>query len=372
MKNRIENNMQHNTCIPKETMAGYINDTLDKKSFLNVSAHLEGCEYCSEAYHGLKQIGDFSALNALPALWQKRTGIKSANTSFIVSKLTWTVMSIVIIISGILIFNKNNSDTKDQHSLSKPENFLIGLNAPPEEENETNDSKNNREKAAIAAHESISGEQGEIKMEELEIPNKIPEKEAFALNGNYTPEINVSTYHRSAVSEIIYLENLKTINYSKRYSKSQSRLDGILTHVIAPYENKEQQDKKLAESQKNNYAITYEKALSNGLKNYNKGLFQQAVNDFDIILRQFPKDLNCKFYKALCYESTGKYSEAEKLFSETMHDADDSFFEEAKWHLALSKIGLEENSEAKNILKQIISDNGFYKSKAEAILKELK
>lgn len=103
MKNRIENTIQYNTCVPKETMIAYIINTLDKKSFLNVRAHLEGCEYCSEAFSGLKQMDDFSALHSLPTLWEKRTGLKSsAGTSSYISKITRGIVSVAIVITCVL------------------------------------------------------------------------------------------------------------------------------------------------------------------------------------------------------------------------------------------------------------------------------
>jgi hypothetical protein len=375
MKRRIENRMHLNKCIPKETMIGYIDNTLDKNSFLNVCAHLESCEYCSEAFKGLNQLDDFSMLNSLPVFWQKRTGLKAASgISSYVSTITRVVVSLAIVISCVVFFNNDSRNLKKEDQISGQTEFLFHRQAETSEERKADESTINNHPSYAEDYPEKNENKlpAQVKKTEPEILDKIARKEVFVLNKNDIPDIKVSANHRSSPSEIIYLENLKTINCSKKYSGSQTQLKGIITGVIAQYENYDQQSKMHNESGKYTYAISYEQALSNGLRNFNNGLYRQAIADFDIILRQFPKDLNCKFYKALCYENTENFEEAGKLFSETMNDFDDSFFEEAKWHFALSKIKLEKIPEAKYILKQIISDNGFYKAKAETMLIELK
>lgn len=354
-------------CISKEVMIRYIHYELDETSFLDVCHHIESCEYCSEALKGLKQLPDLSSLNVLPLLWHKRTGFNtpSQQTGYF-SKLIIGALSAVLIVSIFVFIQKDNK--KISKISEKTENNKV-ISPPVNIEKLTETEVGNNEMLPpmnVARGDKLEPD----RIPENEIQNKVPLIEAYILNKS-SADRDILPGTKSFSEKIIYFEDLKTVDYSKKYSMESWDIK-MQGHVDAQYENKQQRNKKLAASLKDFYAVSYEKVLSGGLRNLKRGYYLDAISDFDFLLNYFPADLNCKFYRTLCLENLGSYAEAKKQFSEIISSPVNVFYEESKWHLALSEIGLKNYTEAKNILRETVAENGFYKSKAEEMLEELK
>ncbi len=354
------------SCVSKVEMVGFIKNKLNEESAIRIHNHIESCEYCNEAFTGLKQLPDFTSLNSLPVLWKKRISHTIPDASLTRIKLFSGISAVVILISTFIFFN---ADFRKENLSGKPTGGQADLHdtlisqAKIVTEQEAELVKN----TPIASETKTSKEELLNETHYNKFEKTIPPIEAFIMNNNLSA--NVNFYNKKIFTEkIIYLENLKTLDYTEKYSGKTFSTNAILNNLSAKFENKEAQENALKDQELKTHFISYAGALSAGLKKYNNKFYKEAIRDFDLILEQFPADINCRFYIALCREATGNFHEAEKLYLEFISEPENIFYEESKWHLALCKAELKDFVAARRILEQIVSDNSFYKNQAEKFL----
>lgn len=366
MKNKIET-MKFGSCIAKNQLVLYLQNNLDRNSSDLIDSHIKSCEYCAEAIEGLKQLPDINSLNALPLLWKNRTGISTPSMKYPhYSKLIYVALSVAVVVVAIFIYQGN--DSKSIQEISKQE--IKNSYYMPDEVNE-NKSVETLTQAGSKNSSMNQTDSREVEPDRaIKIAERIQPIEIYTFNKT-SVEYCIALHHKNSNEKIIYLENLKTIDYSEKYKNKTNQLQQAIGGVSALYDNRDQQRKAENISSEESYNLSYEKALSNGLRDMNNGNFNEAIEDFNLILRYFPSDMNCKFYKSLAYENIFNYENAEPFLQELSSSVTNAFYEEAKWHLALVKLSSEKRHEAKDLLNEIVSEQGFYKAQAEEKLEIL-
>jgi len=192
------------------------------------------------------------------------------------------------------------------------------------------------------------------KISKLHISSVKNENVADSLNN-----VNITEFIDMPTS---YMHEFKVADYSKIYQnkiKPNLFLNGSLS---AKYENK------ITNNTENTFEshkyITYSQFLSKTMRLLAEGNYKDALQNFIIILQQFPNDQNAHFYCGLCYYNLGLYQKSIEHFDAIIESKIIVFYQEAEWYKVLSFINLNKNSEANTYLKKIILKKGFYAKRA--------
>lgn len=167
---------------------------------------------------------------------------------------------------------------------------------------------------------------------------------------------------------VIYIVNLKTIDYSKVYKNRpvlpegnglESKFESGETKTVFTFDNAA-------------HYIPYKVFLETALQKYTDADYKGALRDFTTILKTFPDDLNAYFYGGLCLYNLQKSEKAIACFDNAIENSINSFYQEARWYKALTLIQNNKKEKALNLLSQIIDESGFYSEKAKALSKTIK
>jgi hypothetical protein len=109
-----------------------------------------------------------------------------------------------------------------------------------------------------------------------------------------------------------------------------------------------------------------------GIDLYNDRKFDEAINQFAIVLKENNEHPMCNFYTGLCYMEKNSFNEAIISFQKVITEKDNLFTEQAEWYMALSLLKTYEEKRAYAILNQIVENNGYYHKNAIELLKKLK
>lgn len=108
--------------------------------------------------------------------------------------------------------------------------------------------------------------------------------------------------------------------------------------------------------------------LASGMENFESGRYTEALEAFN----QLPDNLMATFYSGLANIETHDYSQAIDNFEQVIHHQNNLFIDQAEWYLALVYLRTNKKSKAVELLEHISSDRGFYRTKAQKILKDLR
>lgn len=172
----------------------------------------------------------------------------------------------------------------------------------------------------------------------------------------------------------IVIDSYKVVDYSEEYQKEydSKNVNVVETKsVSAGFETKSDKDEADKEKEGLIVEITYKETLERGIKLYKNKKYTQAIEEFDVILKEHPDEVNGLFYGGLSNYHLQRYEDAKGKLNLVLKNEDTSFNEEAKWYKALTLIELKQIDQAKKILQEIDNTKGFYKSKAKEKLKEL-
>lgn len=217
------------------------------------------------------------------------------------------------------------------------------------------------EKTIAAQPKTIAIVEPEIIITEPEIIdnktiNDIPVKE----NNNKVVESNV---------KMLYIKNLKAVDYSVFYTSNVAKKEWLMTGVSADKENASSEGAIIEHVVK---YIPYKDFLNEYLSKFADNDFKGALAGLLIIQQQFPDDLNAAFYSGLCYFNLGKTRQAISSFDKAMSNSFTTFREESEWYKALSLLEDGQRGKGKELLKKIEKDNGFYAKSAREKLKGMK
>lgn len=178
---------------------------------------------------------------------------------------------------------------------------------------------------------------------------------------------NISVYINMPTS---YMYEFKVVDYSKIYNNKIKTDIFENNGLSAKYENHQNNNNQNFNPTENNY-ITYNQFLTETMGKLSVNNYKEALQNFVIIIEQFPNDQNSHFYGGLCYFNLGLYQKSIEHFNSNIESKIIVFAQEAEWYKTLSLINLNENSEAKECLKKIISAKGFYSKRASEKLSQI-
>ena len=89
-----------------------------------------------------------------------------------------------------------------------------------------------------------------------------------------------------------------------------------------------------------------------------------TLQELEFLLKQYPDDVNARFYAAICDYQLGRYTEALEGFSRVATHEVDSFAEEARWYRALSTERAKGKETARALYQAVADGGGFYADRA--------
>ena len=176
---------------------------------------------------------------------------------------------------------------------------------------------------------------------------------------------------RQKTAKEIYLQDLKAIDYSLYRSRPTVQIEQIILTGI-PANQKDSNDVVEEEPQIKLVNIPYMDYLDKSLNYTNRGKWKQALSRFNEIIKNYPDDVNARFYAGWCYYNLGQYNEACVNFSACLQLEFSNFNDEAEWYLAESRLANGEKNSAKELFMKIKNQKGFYSKQAEKVLKSWK
>lgn len=179
------------------------------------------------------------------------------------------------------------------------------------------------------------------------------------------------TVSKQKIAKEIYLQDLKAIDYSQYRTKPTVQIEQIiLTGIPANQENED--DIVQEEPQMKLVNIPYMDYLDKSLNYTNRGKWKQALSRFSEIIKNYPDDVNARFYAGWCYYNLGQYNDACINFSACLQLEFSNFNDEAEWYLAESRLANGDKNSAKELFVKIKNQKGFYSKQAEKVLKSWK
>jgi len=435
MKELHNHIFSNTTCISKENMLKYINKQLPKNELYDVEKHMLDCDFCTEAFEGLKFAQNSSILFAI----DNQIDLKSSNKTPLYRHLMLAASVIAIIIGSFFtfnFFNKTIDNTnnlaiqeiieKEEPILKKEENLqsisteeksIEPIEVTDEEvtlideneqlkafESDNYISNNSNQKISIVDEEVVIESeateqiQPAVSLAEVDYfeEDEVEENEAFIQQDQATQTINneinetrsvnrkakknTSITSKDAAPAINatkykntkYVNDLKVLDYSEEYEFDYELKKSVEGNSLSPdFATKEDKVVSKKELEKSIVEITYNDVLEAATKSYTNKEYTNAIAKFNTILKTHPNDVNAHFYTAMSFYQLKDYNKALTFYSSTLNNNDNTFKEDAQWYKALSFIELGSISDAKVLLDQIINESGIYKAQANEKIKKL-
>ena len=102
---------------------------------------------------------------------------------------------------------------------------------------------------------------------------------------------------------------------------------------------------------------------------FNNKNYSNALPLLEQYVQQQPDDIQIKFTEAICYLETGKYVDAEKIFSATASEQS-AFAATAKWYLALLALKQNDFTKCRSNLNTVPATSPYF-TKAKELLEKL-
>ncbi|MNK08971.1 Tetratricopeptide repeat protein [compost metagenome] len=313
---------------------------------------LEGWQHSNVPFSKMKQLD------------RKMKFPKSNFTPYIIG-----IAAAVIITSAFFINSRTTDQEKDKKPLMvKVENTDIHIPA----EIDTLEAIPQKDQITVqemkVSQNEIKNLPAETKQEELiDIPFPQLSLDPLPVKIEQKP---VSVSRQKSAKEI-YLQDLKAIDYSYYRTKPTVQIEQIiLTGIPANQENVD--DVVPEEPQMKLVQIPYMDYLEKSLNYTNRGKWKQALSRFNEIIKNYPDDVNARFYAGWCYYNLGQYTDAGISFSACLQLEFSNFNDEAEWYLAESRLANGDKNAAKELFLKIKNQKGFYSKQAEKVLKTWK
>ena len=183
--------------------------------------------------------------------------------------------------------------------------------------------------------------------------------------------IEEAPYHAGQLGlETVYMHDLMVVDYRvmKRDNKKihYTRLE--LSGTSAAQENENDTQETFIET---NVEVPYVNYLNKSMSYFASGEYKKALNRYETILKQYPKDINAHFYGGLSYFNLGQFDKAISYLDQILKDDFHVFDEASMWYKAKALIQLNRIPEAKAILLKIIALGGFYSNDAIQLKKKI-
>jgi hypothetical protein len=100
--------------------------------------------------------------------------------------------------------------------------------------------------------------------------------------------------------------------------------------------------------------------------------FEAAISLFREVTSRNQNNMVAHFYTGAALQETGKYQNAIDEFNQVILNKDNLFTEQAQWYIGLCFLQTNENKKAYKQFKKLAENQGFYQTKAQAILRKMK
>jgi TolA-binding protein len=374
--------LNKNNPVTREEMQRYLEGNLSTNDKIKVEEKMLDDEFSSEASEGFMENNvAFAEVSSLNAAWDAKT--KTVSTKGINYKY-WFIgtMAIAILSISVVAYLLTNTEKPKTEENKIAENKIredipVIENTPTiimtdeqlkEEIIEIKEATNISEKKQITYEKTIASQPTTI---ETKIPEEVIVVNPDNVDGKKVEEIEVKDDKKIVESNVkmLYIKNLKAVDYSILYTNHIAKKEWILTGTTADKETA------ISEGVMAEHVIKYipyKEFLIEGLTKFSKNDYKGALGHLLTIQQQYPDDVNASFYSGLCYYNLGKTRQAISMFDKTIGNSITTFKEESEWYKSLSLLEDGKKSDAKELMKQIENEGGFYAKAAREKLKSLK
>jgi hypothetical protein len=411
MKNSI-NIFSETGCIPHEVLWKYRKGTLTASQKHAVEVHLTDCELCSDALAGMMIMENDEMMAGLRKSVRNIPSPKKVIRFYDYRVLTAAAAVIAVVFVFAYVINTDKKETKEIAQLTiqqEPKKDEEPVAVIPEQKSlettgstlsaNARQSTDNTQKASSTytwpAPVTAANNNGRIaddKVQEetivskdvttedaaVEAPAVVETQSASGASSGYERSREKAAAPASVKSEMkksvdeessktMYINDLK-VSRTPAMAEAE-KFDSVNTGSTPPmYENKSGETVTLAREM----PFVYSQTLRSGMNYFHNKQYQYASQTFSIILERLPKDVNSQFYKGLSEMELHNYATAADLLNKATLNSDKSFYEEAKFKLALCYIALNQKKNAEKLLEEIVIEKGFYSRQASTELERLK
>ncbi|MEN9521847.1 MAG: hypothetical protein RL065_224 [Bacteroidota bacterium] len=388
MAEQIKNIFSSNNdvqCISAEQMKLYVQNLLSPIEKRNVENHLLECEFCNDAVEGLKQSNFQEYTKALTSL-NKEFKRRKRNTSrlkilYSPWKVTAVAASVCFLLIGTGIYFDLFLNTRFQkvaqniESLSSQIGQLTNLNKSEKKDTVT------IFKETIAENNSLSQptatddltppivDEEALKIDSMEKSVAIAEDVTKGLADDYKNTESIASADME--DDAIKLVSKKPMTEKKIKAESETAKDVVVkTGATQTFASTPSSVTNISVSNFDKNASATEKADGlNLLKNKN---YTKAISILNAAAVKEPQNFEVKYYLGLSHYLAGNYIDAIKQFDFIMLSNNQQWYEIARYQKALAHLKINDNITAKNILEQIISENGKYANNAKELIEGIK
>lgn len=218
----------------------------------------------------------------------------------------------------------------------------------------------NQPKISDAAENSLAKSNNtQIDRQVIDNLKPIPLAEANLQKNDAVP---VEKKSSTVAIQILHILNYKLADYSVIRSEEWERFS--LDEVGLPASFGSQEEKKLYVKEHPENVVSYIDYITQCIRAYDYEKFQQAIRRFNVVLEQYPDDVNAQFYSAMSYYAEKDYPKAIEYFLKVEKNGINTFDEEAMYYHAMTLKTLGNIDDANSLFVKVIRENGFYKENA--------
>lgn len=348
-------------CLTYQELSAYSGNTISVKEKEKLYQHISHCELCAGAVNGFGAIPfTLSDVVAIDHSIDVKVNTHASHSLTFAHALIASIS--IASIFGFYFLTNNIGKTIQTNTIAEMSeidhsNTIINneLAIPKEEIKHTN----KKLKKAVQVIQQKIFERSIANVEPLEPI----QAEAIINDQVINKELLLPRYN----SDVIYIYDLKVSDYTNLYFGYPKK--ELLPGGTPVY--KEHKESIVTEMEEQNESIATDQLLKQGLRYFNKEQYQKALTYFNELHAINSNDVNALFYSALSYYNIDRFDKASTKLEELLKSNNNAFYQEAKWYLSLSESKRGNKQKAKELLEQIIAENGFYSKKAKEKIKAL-
>lgn len=376
---------EDDTYLTQAEMEKYLSGELSRQEQYVIEQKIAANQFNAEAMEGFETVPE--ALSNVEKYKQEFSNSTSGTPSWLKAPVVIPSLAVLVVFVMTILLVVNHLQTR----FNPLEDALIPVeNAPtqvPNEQPYLNDfiadqkeivgAYEIKEEEQISYEVTLENQKEQKKAEVIEVTKPIAEEKIKPKRFEGTIEakepslvdnkLPIRKVKRSSMrSNVIlrYVNDLKTVDYSKFYSQDVQVPGFDIGGVDAKYEFSPDADSWDRYSF-NTRRVPYNSFLGEAMAKFSENHYKEALQDFRVILEQYPEDHNALFYGGLCYYNLDKSDKAIQFFGQIEKGYINTFYEEARWYKALSLVQFGDENAYEELLQEIATDNGFYASKAK-------
>jgi len=401
-------------CPGREQLLLYTKNELPVTEKHQVEAHLVDCELCSDAVEGFALLAGTAVLDETTARVRAMTkeGVQAPVRA---TARVWMVAASVAVVTGFTVWLYYQLYKPAESTVALSEKMAVPIeqqlppppldvsHAEPQAATEQKQAEKNKAvesgykadkvNPGLAASGTESGNSfwssgsfaaeapAEVLSNDDESGNSQPQTGSanntmrvtapvVADEAATTEEFAPLSKKSSSAAAIRYIEGLKTISIND--AKNTDSLLAPKQGLEAMYENEKSKKEATYRADTKVKYVNYNAFLTSGMQHFKKQQYQQALDIFNQILDARSEDQNALFYGALSLDALNRPAEAKKNLAKIMVNRNGAFYEEAKWNMALICLKEGNKTEGAGLLKEIVTEKGFYSQRAAEKLSEIK